>query len=253
MSLPVALQLYTVRDPLAKDVPGTLRAVADIGYREVELAGFGDRSPEAYKALLDSLGLKAIGAHVDLKSLDGDPKPMLEQAKLFGYHYLTVSYLAQELQNPRGFAHAAAVLSQAAAKFAGTGVGICYHNHAFEFARLDDGSMGYDILTGKTDPSVGFELDVMWAVWGGRDPVKIMKSLAGRVPLLHIKDTKGQGKQQFVEVGTGVVDLPAVLKAAPAAGVKHLIVEQDREWIDGDPIRSAKISYDNLAPLAKTA
>lgn len=250
MSLPVALQLYTVRDPLAKDAAATLKAVAAIGYRQVELAGFGDLGPQRFKDAMRQHGLAAIGAHTGIEALAGDTGPLVEQARMFGYRYVTVSYLDETHRSPEGYRRAAKALSDAAARLADHGLSVCYHNHAFEFEKLLDGSMGYDVLVDETSPAVGFELDIMWAVWGGQDPAKLMGRLAGRVPLLHVKDTQGRGKQQFVEVGTGIVDLKAALAAAPRAGCRHLIVEQDREWIGNDPLKSAKVSHDNLAPLA---
>jgi sugar phosphate isomerase/epimerase len=250
MPLPVALQLYTVRDPLAKDPVGTLQAVADIGYRQVELAGFGDLGPQRFKDALDRYGIAAIGAHVGIDALAGDTGPLIEQARMFGYRYVTVSYLNDSHRTPEGYRQAAKAMSDAAGRLADQGLSVCYHNHAFEFDRLEDGSTGYDILTGQTSPAVGFELDIMWAVWGGQDPSQWLARLHGRVPLLHVKDTQGQGRQQFIEVGAGIVDLPAALAAAKAADCRHLVVEQDRFWVDDDPLKSAKVSHDHLAPLA---
>jgi sugar phosphate isomerase/epimerase len=227
--------------------------VADIGYRQVELAGFGDLGPAGFKAVLQQHGIAAIGAHTGIEALSGDTGPLVEQAKLFGYRYVTVSYLDESHRSPEGYRRAAAVLSDAAARLGDQGLTVCYHNHAFEFDKLADGSTGYEILMSETSAAVGFELDIMWAVWGGHDPAALIGRLSGRVPLLHVKDTQGQGKQQFTEVGTGIVPLGACLAAAAKAGCRHLIVEQDRQWIGDDAIASAKASYNHLAPLAAKA
>jgi len=251
MSLPIALQLYTVREAMAADFAGTLKQVAAAGYRGVEGAGMPNLTAAQIKAAYEEVGLTCMGNHTSLDHVMKDAAGVVEQARFFGYRYVTCSFLGEQYRTPEGYRLAAQQLTEAAKQLGGEGIQFCYHNHAFEFETLEDGSLGYDILTQASGPELAFQLDVMWAVWGNQDPVQLMKKLAGRVPLLHIKDTPGHDKDKtFTEVGTGIVDLPAIIAAAPSCGSEHLIVEQDRDWIDGDAVKSAKISYENLAKAA---
>lgn len=255
--LPIGLQLYTVRDALAKDYEGTLRQVADMGYRHVEMAGLGGKTAEQVRDLCRQIKLQPVGAHAGLEELKHQAAGLIQQAKALGYTYITCSWLAESFRTPEGYREAAKQLNAAGKVLADAGLQLCYHNHAFEFEKLADGSNGYAILTQATDKKlVQFELDVMWARWGGEDPVRWMKKLKGRVPLLHIKDTPGNGPGQavggkkFTEVGTGIVDINAVVKAAAGAGSKYLIVEQDADWVGGSPLNSARISLENLTRIA---
>jgi len=251
MTHPIGLQLYTVRDSLAKDFEGTLRQVGQIGYRYVEMAGLGGRTVDQVRQILQQSNLKPVGAHASLDELNNQTATLVQQAKALSYPYITCSWLAESFRTPEGYRQAAQQLSDAGKRLANEGLQLCYHNHAFEFEKLSDGSNGYKILTENTDKKlVQFELDVMWARWGGEDPVKWMKKLKGRVPLLHIKDTPGQqaGGKKFTEVGTGIVDINAVIKAAPAVGSKFYIVEQDSDWA-GSAFDSARISFQNLTNI----
>lgn len=251
--LPIGLQLYTVRDALAKDYEGTLRQVAQMGYRYAEMAGLGGRTPEQVRDLCREINLQPMGAHAGLDELKNQAASLIQQAKVLGYKYVTCSYLAENFRTPEGYREAAQQLTAAGKVLADAGLQLCYHNHAFEFEKLADGSNGYGILTQNADKKlVQFELDVMWARWGGEDPVRWMKKLKNRVPLLHIKDTPGQaaGGKKFTEVGTGIVDINAVVKAAGAVGSKFLIVEQDSDWAGGSAMQSARISLENLSKIA---
>jgi sugar phosphate isomerase/epimerase len=251
--LPIGLQLYTVRDTLAKDYEGTLRQVAQIGYRYAEMAGLGGKTPEQVRELCREINLQPLGAHAGLDELKSQMPALIQQAKTLSYKYVTCSYLAENFRTPEGYREAAKQLGAAGKQLADAGLQLCYHNHAFEFEKLADGSNGYTILTQSSDPKlVQFELDVMWARWGGENPVAWMKKLKGRVPLVHMKDTPGQaaGGKKFTEVGTGIVDINAVVKAAPSVGSKFLIVEQDSDWTGGSPLQSASISFQNLSKIA---
>ena len=246
MTLPIALQLFTIRDALQKDFEGSLKQIAEIGYQNVELAGLGDRTPEQAKQLFDSLGLQPIAAHENLKRCTEDLDATIAQAKLLGYDLVVCPVLGQDQRTAEGFREAARLLSEAAAKARDQGITIGYHNHAFEFEPQPDGSTGMQILTDE-GKGLAFELDLYWVAKGGQDPFKWMRKLAGRMPLVHVKDMTRAPENTFAEVGTGVLDLRGMVAEAAQHGVRHLVVEQDRNWIDDDPIKSAKVSYDNLS------
>jgi len=251
MALPIALQLYTIRDVLAKDFEGGLKAVAKMGYKYVEFAGFYDHKPADVRKLIDGLGLTAISSHTGIDGIESGLAGVIDAAKTIGYRHVVVPYLPNTFWSPKGYAQTARRFTKAGRALAKAGLSFAYHNHSFEFHRLKGGVRGMDIIYDTTDRKVvNAELDVFW-VWHGNDcPVAWMKKLAKRVPLLHIKDMSDKPDRSFTEVGTGIVDLKAVVKAAPKAGVEYLIVEQDGNWIDGDPLKSVAISLKNLKRIA---
>ncbi len=252
LPLPIALQLYTIRDVMSRDFEGTLEAVAGIGYRQVEFAGLYDRAPKAVKALCDKLGLQPISFHVGLDAVrPGKIEEAISLAKTLDARYIVIPAAPGDLRNPDGYRQIAQVLTEAQNTAGAAGLRVCYHNHAFEYDKSPDGSNGMDILFGNADTQTNYasELDVYWVTKGGSDPVATINKYAGRVPLLHIKDMANTPDKGFAEVGTGIIDFKRILTAAHAAGVKHLIVEQDNGWVSADPMKSVKISYENLKTL----
>lgn len=247
MTLPIGIQLYTIRDVLSKDFEGGLKSLADIGYRNVELAGLYGKTPEEAKKVTDGLGLKVVSSHDGIGRLVDDLPGVIHQAKVFGYKYVVVPALPGHERNPAGFRKNLEIMKGAAPKLEAEGLVLGYHNHSFEFETLEDGSRGFEIIFQGSD--LVSELDVAWAQRGGDDPLELINKLSGRLPLLHMKDATGEPDWNLTEVGTGVVDTAAICKAAPAAGVEYLIIEQDNNW-NGDPINSARISFENLSAVA---
>ena len=248
MSLPVSLQLYTVRDPLSKDFEGTLAQIAKIGFKYVEFAGFYDRTPAQVKAICDKLGLKASSAHIPIESIRDNFDGAISAAKTLGIDYIIVPWVGDEFRGVDGYKKLAALLNELAVKAAAQGITLCYHNHSFEFEKQANGQTGWDILFG-TPSKFSAELDVYWVVHGHHDPIKTIHSLAGRVPLLHIKDLSANADRIMTEVGTGIIDMKPIVAAAPGAGVKFLILEQDTAW-KGSPLESVQISYSNFIKIA---
>jgi sugar phosphate isomerase/epimerase len=245
-TLPVALQLYTVRDHASEDFVGTLKQVAGIGYAGVEFAGVtGGLSPKELKALLDDLGLKMAGSHTGLEVLESDPNEAVDFAKTMDTEYITVPYLADNRRKTaEDWSQTAASMNRIGSQLKGLGLQLCYHNHSFEFQKFD-GKTGMDILYGASDPElVKAEVDVYWVQHGGEDPVEFLKRYKGREPLIHMKDMANDEKRSFAEVGTGILDMPAIVEAATAGGAKWLIVEQD--VCPGDPMESVRISFQNM-------
>jgi len=254
----LGVQLYTVRDLMGKDPEGTLKAIADIGYKEVEvLRGSAAKVAPMAKAL----GLNPISMHIGVTVPDAaDAATLIKDAQSQGVKYIVLPYL---MANQRG--GGAAFYEELAAKlntFGGdlkkAGLVLCYHNHGFEFEPLPDGRRALDVLMSATDPDlVKLELDVFWVSVTGNDPVTLIKQYARRLPLLHLKDkAKGFAPQTqemkvppttFVPLGQGAVDFPAVLAAAKAAGVEHYFVEQDHA--QGSPLDALKASYGYLRSI----
>lgn len=219
----VAVQLYTLRDLTSNDMLGTLRQLAAIGYRAVELAGYGDATPESIRATLDELGMRAISAHVQLERIEQDLDQVVQEMQMLGCEYLVVPWLPEEQRGSKAKAQTLAErLNRVAPQVTGQGLRLAYHNHDFEFAPIDGTTM-WDVLLAETDPAVEFELDVYWAAFARRDPIALIKEQGSRIALLHLKDQAADtGKD--APVGDGVLPWAEILAASNAC---WLIAEQD--------------------------
>lgn len=247
---PLGVQLYTVRMLLPTKGEATLRAIAAIGYKEVEIA-----LPDARKfaAVLNDTGLKATGSHID-GSVTALSAPRLDgfigQAKELGIPAIGLAYVPPgERKDPASFwPRFAEQLNEAGERCKKAGLTFYYHHHNFEF---EPGAHAIEILHEKLTGDVKLEIDCFWASVGGADPAAMIQKWSGRLFALHLKD-KAKGTPisyepmkvkapEFLEVGAGVIDWPAVLRNAARAGVQHYYVEQD--YTPGDPIESLKKSY----------
>ena len=246
----IALQMYTLRDMAAQDMIGTLRKVKEIGYEGIELAGYGDASPDALYEAVHELGLKVVGAHVGFGALQEDLGGVVAEQARMGNTHLVCPSIPGPRRNAEGYREFAQELESIAREASGAGVTLCYHNHDFELRDVFDGQMGLDILYANSDPKlVQAEIDTFWIQKGGSDPAAYIRQYAGRAPLIHVKDMTKDDRQTFAEVGTGSLDWPAIFEAAEAGGAKAYIVEQD--VCPGDPLDSARISLENLRQMGK--
>lgn len=242
----VGLQLYTLRDQTEKDFLGTIRKVAEMGYKAVEFAGYYNTPAKDLKALLDELGLEAPSAHVGLNfgdpdKIEGDLAEQIEYAKEIGLKYIVTPW-APLPENPTedDVDHLASILEAAGKQVAAAGLKYGYHNHDFEF-KLVNGKPAMDLLLEKVPAEYLIaEFDLGWVHMGGQNPVDYVTRYAGRVPLAHFKDF-GQGRRD-TEVGKGVVDLKGVLAVAEKVGIEYFIVEQ--EEFASSSLESAKICLD---------
>ena len=239
------VQLYTVRESMATDVPGTLRAIAGIGYKEVEFAGYGDHSPQQVRGLLDDLGLKSPSSHVNAETMRDDPLSLIEKAVAVGNDYVTVAWLnPEDRQSLDDYRRWADTFNKAGEVCRKNGIRLAYHNHEFELLPID-GQLPYDILLSETDPTlVDFELDFFWVREAGQDIVKVLNKAPERFTMAHIKDMDEQGN--MVEVGTGEIDFASVLANEAAIGLRHLFVEHDQPT---DPFKSVAISHLTMASI----
>jgi len=248
--IPIALQLYTLRNETARDFVGTLREVAKIGYAGVEFAGTGGLRPAELKSLLTDLNLRVAGNHTGLDALEGNLNAALDDTQAIGCEFVVCPYLPEERrQNADGYRALAEVLNRAGAACKRRGLQLCYHNHAFEFQRFD-GQYALDILYSATDPDlVKGELDTYWIQLGGVDPAGYIRQYAGRCPLIHLKDMAADAQRSFAEVGAGTMDWPAIFAAAEEGGARWYIVEQDT--CPGPPLQSVTTSLQNLRKMGK--
>jgi sugar phosphate isomerase/epimerase len=243
----IALQLYTLRRLAADDLPGTLGAVATAGYHAVEVAGMPETEPGELARLLAEAGLSAIAAHQSIESLRRDPDAVADRLAEISCPRVIVPWLPEEdrrtADDVRRFA---AELAGFARQFDGRGIRLGYHNHAFEFAPLEDTCV-WEILLAELPPEIELELDVYWAADGGRDPVADIEASAGRVRLLHMKDRTTDPEPRDAPAGDGTLPFPAIVTVARAAGVEWYIVEQDEPRDPLDDIVRARLYLETLA------
>lgn len=264
----LGIQLYSVRDDAERDLEGTLRALSEMGYEGVELAGFCGRSPAEFRALASSFDLEIISAHIGLWEFRGNKsaKEVVAQYAEAGCRYVAIASMANE--DRPGCANwepSRALLSEIAAECKAQGLMLLYHNHDFEFKKMPDGRYMLEWLYDCVDAT---EIDICWAHIVGTDLAELLEKNSGKAPLLHLKDYIGDHPQErydtfgvehtvapdakplmLMPVGRGVQNIPAVLSAADKAGTDWLIVEQDSP-ADGDtPMQSAGCSAEYLCKL----
>lgn len=269
MGLPAGIQLYAVRDRLAKDTPAALKELHDIGYREVETAGFGKYSAGDFRRMLDNAGLKVPSAHLNLSA--PDLGPAFADAHTLGAQYATSSSLATSntprpapgtpaAQRPHmqglgmeGFTKLAAQMNEIGEKARGEGLQYAYHNHNYEFEKMPDGSYGYDVLVKNTDKElVKFEIDCGWMCVAGANPVTYFKTYPGRFRMIHIKEFEavsqpstslsGHERPKGTDLGTGFIDYKPIFVAGKAAGIQHAFSEQEEPY-PVNSLESAKADY----------
>ncbi len=243
--VPVALQMYTLRELARTDFPGTLRAVAQIGYAGVELAGYGGLSGPQLRRLLDEVGLAVAGDHVSLDRLETALPEVIELERALGNRFVVVPSIPEaRRRDAAGYLSVAESLNHIGSQLQGEGLQLCYHNHAFEFERFD-GRTGLELLLESTDPAlVKWEPDVYWIVRGGEDPAALIRRYRGRCPLIHLKDMTNDEARTFAEVGEGSIDFRPIFLAAEEGGVAWYIVEQDR--CARPPLESVRLSFEHL-------
>ncbi len=245
--IPVALQMYTVRDQTDIDFIGTYKKVAEIGYPGVEIAGTGGLSAAEMKALLDDCGFGRAGIHFGIEALESDLSAAIDYALGIDSKYITCPWMPEERRrDAEGWKATAKTLCQIGKKIAEAGLLFSYHNHSFEFQKFD-GEYGLDILYANSCNSLNAQIDTYWVKHGGEDPAAYIRKYAGRVPLVHIKDMSDDPEPTFTEIGNGILDWPSIFAAGEAAGTQWFIVEQDT--CKGPSLESAKISFENLKTL----
>lgn len=236
-----ALQLYTVRQGLEKDVLGTLKAVKAAGYDCVELAGTCELKVTDFRRLLRSAALRPIGVHISYLDALEDTENVIAMAKAFDVRYVTVGSVNLETTHTlEEWAACGRALDGAGRQLRDAGLRLLYHNHAQEF-NLVDGRKPIEVMLEAADPeNLGVQLDVFWIQYAGYDPVGALEHFSGRCPVVHVKDMRDARSKAFAEMGRGILNWKAIMPAADAAGVRWFVVEQD---ICGrDPIESIKIS-----------
>jgi sugar phosphate isomerase/epimerase len=243
----VGLMLYTVREDCDRDLEGTLGEVAAIGYEGVELFGLHGHTPEQVRRMLDTLGLAACGRHIPLGALDGGLPALADEARTLGHGRVIVGWV-EPPSTPEAARALAERIGAGAALAATLGLELGFHNHDAEVRDLGDGSTVLDALLAQP---LFLEVDLGWAWWAGVDPVHVLDSARGRVPLVHVKDFRVRGERAFCPVGDGSVDFERIVPAAVAQGVEWLLVEQDEAA--GSALDAARRSYGALTSILERA
>jgi sugar phosphate isomerase/epimerase len=246
---PLGLQLYTVRSEMGKDFEGSLQKVAAIGYKEVEFAGYYNKSPKEVREILDRHGLTAPSTHTPLTDIQNKLDQAIEGSKVIGHRFMICPYLdAKVRQSLDDYKRLAETFNRAGEACHKAGIQFGYHNHDFEFDPKLGETLPYDLLLASTDKNlVKMELDLYWITKANQDPLAYLQKYPNRFALFHVKDLDKTPNRGITEVGRGVIDFKTIFAKAPAGAIKHYFVEQD--VTPGSPFDSIKISYDHLKQL----
>lgn len=263
---PIALQLYSVRDAAEADFEGTLRAVKEMGYDGVELAGlYGMESTAACKKMLDAVGLELVSAHINLEALEDDA--VLDDYASTGIKYVAIPWMVAP-KNSEELQSSIDRIQKIGARCASRGMELLYHNHDFEFEKINGryilDTYYEEIPADRLNP----ELDTCWVNVGGEDPAAYIRKYAGRISVVHLKDFEGSksanmyaligtdtakedsaGQFEFRPVGYGRQNMPAILEASADVNAKWLVVEQDSPSMGKSSMECAKMSIDYLKSI----
>ncbi|MGM0875248.1 MAG: sugar phosphate isomerase/epimerase family protein [Bacillota bacterium] len=244
-TIQVAVQMFTLREESQQDFAGTLKKVAELGFDGVEFAGYGGLTAQEVRVLLDNLGLKAASSHVPIEELENNLAQVIEDQKILGSKYVVCPYLLPDRRNEADYQALFSVLNQAGEVCRREGITLCYHNHDFELDRLSDGRTALESIFDDTNAdNVKTELDIYWLTKAGEQPVEWINRYKNRTPLVHLKDMTKDTERFFAELGTGGVDIEAVLSIGEEAGVQWWVVEQDMSR--RTPFESIEISINYL-------
>jgi sugar phosphate isomerase/epimerase len=260
-SFGIGLQLYTIREAMQSDAPGSLKKVSDIGYKYVELADYNNRKfygyePSEFKKLVNDLGMEILSSHAGFGpkgiSLDDANKMAEDHAKL-GAKYCMQPFVNDADRTIQNYHNMVAEMNKVGKVMKEHGIIYGYHNHNFEFENINGIVPYFDIFMKDLDKKLTtMELDLFWATKAGQDPVQLFKKYPKRFQLFHMKDmyTKEAPffktvSNDFAPVGEGVIDFKRILAAKKTAGMKYMIVEQDSTK-DGKPFDAIQTSLTNL-------
>ena len=243
---PIGLQLYTLRDTIGTDPKGVLQKVASFGYKELETYSYNNGkifglAYDEFSRYVKSLGMRVVSGHYGLdqvKSADTWQKAVAD-AKKNGMEYMVLPYLqAEDRKTIDDYKKICETLNKAGEVCNKNGIRFGYHNHAFEFNKVD-GQIPYDVMLKELDPKkVGMEMDIFWVVNAGHDPIQYFEKYPGRFEQWHVKDMDKADREKNADVGTGSIDYKPIFAKAKLSGMKHFYVEQ--ESYPGTPIDSAE-------------
>ena len=260
-SFGVGLQLYTIRDAMATDVPGSLKKISDLGYKNVELASYANGkfygyAPKEFKKMVNDLGMDIISSHTQVEAagitMDNAQKMADDHAEL-GVKYCVQPWINDEDRDVETYKKMIADWNEVGKIMKGVGIQFAYHNHNFEFKPVDGLVPYYDIFMTEMDADmITMELDMYWANKAGQDPVEMFKKYPGRFQLFHFKDMAEKSdpffdvvKDDITSVGAGLIDFKRIWDARETAGMKYMFVEDDNQGNE-KPFEALETSISNL-------
>ncbi len=261
-SFGIGLQLYTIREAMGKDAPGSLKMVSDIGYKYLELADYKNGKfygylPDEFKKMVNDLGMEIMSSHAGIPPLGitiDEAKKMAEDHAKLGAKYCMQPFIDEgDRKTISGYQKMVAEWNKVGKIMKETGIQYGYHNHNFEFGPLEGKVPYFDVFLAEMDKDLmTMELDLFWTIKAGQNPVDLFKKYPGRFQLFHMKDmyTKEApffrtASSDFAPVGAGLIDFKEILAAKKTAGMKYMFVEQDSTR-DGKPFDAIQTSITNL-------
>lgn len=258
----IGLQLYTIREAMAKDIPGSLKKVSDLGFKYLELASYANGKfygyePAEFQKLVNGLGMEIISSHTQVEALGitlDNAKKMAEDHAKIGVKYCIQPWVVEEARTTLdSYKKMAAEWNKVGGIMKEHKIQFGYHNHNFEFDTVEGKIPYYDVFMVELDKDlVTMELDLFWATKAGQNPVEMFKKYPGRFQLFHMKDmfTKEApfykpSTDDFAPVGAGLINFKEILAAKKIAGLKYMLVEQDSTK-DGKPFEALQTSITNL-------
>jgi sugar phosphate isomerase/epimerase len=260
-SMGVGLQLYSIRDAMAADAPGSLKKVSDLGYKYLELASYSDGkfygyTPAEFKKMVSDLGMEVLSSHTQVEAagitLD-NAKIMADSHAELGVKYCVQPWVEEVDRNIESYKRMIGDWNEVGKIMKGVGIQFGYHNHNFEFANLDGVVPYYDLFMPEMDPDlITMEIDLYWVTKAGQDPVEMFNKYPGRFQLFHLKDMYTETapyfeviKDDIAPVGAGLIDFKRILAAKEVAGMKDYFVEDDNQG-NGKPFEGIETSITNL-------
>ena len=257
----VGLQLYTIRDAMASDVPGSLKKVSDLGYKYLELAGYSDGkfygyAPAEFMKLVNDLGMEVLSSHTQVEAVGitlENAKIMADTHAELGAEFCVQPWIEEADRHIEAYKKMIGDWNEVGRIMKNSGIQFAYHNHNFEFNNIDGIVPYYDIFMPEMDPDlITMEIDLFWATKAGQDPVKMFNEYPGRFQLFHLKDMYSKEapffeviKHDISPVGAGIIDFKRILAAKEIAGMKHLFVEDDNQG-NGKPFEALETSIGNI-------
>ena len=267
----IGLQLYSIRDEMAKDVDSALKAVSEMGYDFVEPAGLAGKTAKEFKAILDKYNLKAHSIHLGYTTIMSDPEKNIEDLKTLGVKYCVIPWMGVEFhKGSDGFDKAVSDIISVSKLLKDNGIELLYHNHSFEFDVIGNKFLLNWLFEEVGEEYIKPEFDTCWIKYAGIDPCEYIKDFAGKMDCLHFKDfscdnlllrpvneilndpdykpeplTRVERNFKFQPVGYGMQNLGELISLAEKCGTKYLIVEQD-QFYGGSSLEDARLSINSI-------
>ena len=242
-------QFYSIRDntQTPEDLYRAFKSVKEIGYRTAQMSAICEIDAEVLKSYSEELSLPITCTHSPFDRIIGDTERLIEEHKTYGCPTIGLGYMPQEYHGDGIYAFIEAI-REPISKIKAAGLNFAYHNHAFEFEKVD-GMTIYDILIDEL-PELDFIIDTYWVKYAGYDVMDYIKKIgAKRIKNVHFKDMKSEPQGDICPCGEGIIDFEPIVRLCDEMGIENALVEQDNAPDAGDSIAQMKISYENLKHL----